>query len=75
MTNNKNFNLTIDAVILWVDGNDEKHKRKISPYILDKKKIKSNKFRTRYDQVNEIEFSEIKLITSLFNSEILRLKF
>ncbi|MDA7557776.1 stealth family protein [Flavobacteriaceae bacterium] len=57
MTNNKNFNLTIDAVILWVDGNDEKHKRKISPYILDKKKIKSNKFRTRYDQVNEIKYT------------------
>ena len=57
MTNSKNFNLTIDAVILWVDGNDENHKQKILPYILDEKRIKSKKFRTRYDQVNEIKYT------------------
>ncbi len=47
----------IDAVILWVDGNDEKHKAKMLPYVEDKTKVKSEKFRTRYDQVNEIKFT------------------
>ncbi len=47
----------IDAVILWVDGNDEKHKEKIIPYLKDTEKIHSKKFRTRYDQVNEIKFT------------------
>ena len=46
----------IDAVILWVDGEDEKHKEKIQPYLKDTKITNSKKFRTRYDQVNEIEF-------------------
>lgn len=47
----------IDAVILWVDGEDEKHKEKILPYLKDTKKATSKKFRTRYDQVNEIQFT------------------
>ncbi|SDH73483.1 stealth family protein [Winogradskyella thalassocola] len=47
----------IDAVILWVDGNDEKHKAKMLPYLEDKTKISSENFRTRYDQVNEIKFT------------------
>ncbi|QRM91005.1 hypothetical protein FG167_10745 [Lacinutrix sp. WUR7] len=47
----------IDVVILWVDGNDEKHKEKIRPYIKDSEKLKTKKFRTRYDQVNEIKFT------------------
>ncbi|MEZ4803714.1 MAG: Stealth CR1 domain-containing protein [Gelidibacter sp.] len=47
----------IDAVIMWVDGSDEKHKQKILPYIEDKEKTKSKKFRTRFDQVNEIKFT------------------
>lgn len=47
----------IDAVILWVDGNDEKHKAKMLPYVKDKVKVNSKKFRTRYDQVNEIKFT------------------
>lgn len=47
----------IDAVILWVDGNDEKHQAKILPYLENKKVIKSKKFRTRFDQVNEIKFT------------------
>lgn len=47
----------IDAVILWVDGNDEKHRAKMLPYLEDKTKINSEKFRTRFDQVNEIKFT------------------
>jgi len=47
----------IDAVILWVDGNDEKHKVKIQSYVKDKESIGSKKFRTRFDQVNEIKFT------------------
>ncbi|MBT8393379.1 MAG: Stealth CR1 domain-containing protein [Bacteroidia bacterium] len=47
----------IDAVILWVDGNDEKHKKKMLPYLKDTTKIQSKKFRTRFDQVNEIKFT------------------
>ena len=47
----------IDAVILWVDGDDENHKAKMLPYIEDKTKLKSVKFRTRYNQVNEIKFT------------------
>jgi len=47
----------IDAVILWVDGDDENHRQKILPYIEDKQKLQNKKFRTRYDQVNEIQYT------------------
>jgi hypothetical protein len=47
----------IDAVILWVDGNDEKHRAKMLPYLEDKSKVNSKRFRTRYDQVNEIKYT------------------
>ncbi|MBV7268520.1 stealth family protein [Winogradskyella luteola] len=47
----------IDAVILWVDGNDEEHRAKMLPYIEDKAKINNERFRTRYDQVNEIKYT------------------
>ena len=48
----------IDAVILWVDGDDEKHQQKMLPYLksIDKKFTKK-KLRTRFGQVNEIEFA------------------
>ncbi len=36
MTNDRVNEEPIDAVILWVDGNDEKHKEKILPYLKDK---------------------------------------
>lgn len=52
----------IDAVILWVDGNDEKHRSKMLPYLEDKSKVNSGRFRTRYDQVNEIEFTVQSII-------------
>ncbi|MGB1309012.1 MAG: Stealth CR1 domain-containing protein [Oceanihabitans sp.] len=57
MTNTNANNGPIDAVILWVDGNDANHKAKILPYIKNTEKLKSKKFRTRYDQVNEIKFT------------------
>ncbi|MDO6598081.1 Stealth CR1 domain-containing protein [Oceanihabitans sp. 2_MG-2023] len=57
MTKENTTQKPIDAVILWVDGEDEKHKAKILPYIKDNKKAKTKKFRTRYDQVNEIKFT------------------
>jgi hypothetical protein len=47
----------IDAVILWVDGNDEAHRAKMLPYVEDKTKFNTAKFRTRFDQVNEIKFT------------------
>jgi len=58
---NHNNNITdkmpIDVVIPWVDGNDEKHQSKMLPYVEDKSKIQSEKFRTRFDHVNEIKFA------------------
>ncbi|MBC3847246.1 Stealth CR1 domain-containing protein [Winogradskyella echinorum] len=51
------FNIVkIDAVILWVDGNDEAYKSKISPYLKeDQNSTKS--FNNRYIQVDEIEYT------------------
>lgn len=57
MTNNTEKELPIDAVILWVDGYDEKHREKILPYLADKEKIKNKNFRTKFDQVNEIQYT------------------
>ena len=54
--------ITIDAVILWVDGNDEKHHEKMLPYLTDKQDSNSKKFRTRFDQVNEIKFTVDSLL-------------
>jgi hypothetical protein len=52
----------IDAVILWVDGNDAKHRQKMLPYLKDKHISDSKNFRTRYDQVNEIKYSVDSLL-------------
>ena len=57
MTTTKAEQEPIDAVILWVDGNDDNHKAKMLPFLDDKTKINSENFRTRYDQVNEIKFT------------------
>jgi hypothetical protein len=57
MKNDNVTNHAIDAVILWVDGNDDEHMKKMLPFIKDKEIIKREKFRTRYDQVNEIEYT------------------
>ncbi|WP_158848882.1 Stealth CR1 domain-containing protein [Algibacter sp. L1A34] len=74
MTENSFNDAPIDAVILWVDGNDENHKEKILPYLEDTKKVKSKKFRTRFDQVNEIQYtidSILKYATYIRNIHII----
>jgi hypothetical protein len=47
----------VDAVITWVNGNDQEHKQKMAGYIDDKSFLNSKSIGMRYDQVNEIEFS------------------
>lgn len=47
----------IDAVLTWVDGHDPKHEQKLLQYIEDKTLIKTEDVKTRYNQVNEIEFA------------------
>ena len=47
----------IDAVVLWVDGSDEKHLSKIVPYLEDKNSIKTPKFRNRFIEINEIQYT------------------
>lgn len=47
----------VDVVFLWVDGNDESHRDKMSKYLPVDKSIRSKAVRTRFDQVNEIEFA------------------
>ncbi|WP_298550697.1 Stealth CR1 domain-containing protein [uncultured Algibacter sp.] len=49
--------MQIDVVLPWVDGNDEKHRSKMLPYVKDKSKFQSEMFRTRFDHVNEIKFA------------------
>jgi len=52
---NKNF--PIDVVFTWVDGNDQAHKKKMLQFVKDKSSIQKTYFRTRFDQVNEIEYA------------------
>ena len=52
----------IDAVILWVDGNDEQHRQKVLTFLENKQVAQSKKFRARYDQVNEIKFTVDSLL-------------
>lgn len=59
---NDSHSYPIDAVILWVDGSDPKHQEKMLPFLEDKTLLSSNKFRTRFDQVNEIEFTVDSII-------------
>ena len=47
---------TIDAVIMWVDGSDPFHKAKMESYLEHTHSVNNKSLRTRYDQVNEIEF-------------------
>jgi hypothetical protein len=49
--------LEVDAVITWVDGNDEKHQKQMLKYLDDKSSLNDKAIRTRVDQVNEIEFA------------------
>jgi len=48
--------IKVDAVILWVNGNEATYKAKILPYLDEQPNIKKN-FDTRYSQINEIEFT------------------
>lgn len=63
MAENNLKKITIDAVIPWVDGNDKNHQLKMIPYLDDKSIINSEKFRTRFDHVNEIEFAINSILT------------
>ena len=47
----------IDAVITWVDGNDENHQKKIADNITDTNLLKDVNFKTRFQQVDEIKFT------------------
>ncbi|MCF6167446.1 Stealth CR1 domain-containing protein [Lutibacter sp.] len=57
MQQNINTDYPIDVVIAWVDGNDESHFNKMSNYLEDKSKLNNQQFLTRFNQVDEIEFS------------------
>lgn len=52
-----NGNKAIDAVFTWVDGSDEAHKEKMRPFVKLADKISTKNFRTRFDQVEEIEIA------------------
>jgi len=54
-------NIKVDAVILWVNGNDDAYKAKISPYLEEQPSVKKS-FRNRYIQINEIEYSVNSLL-------------
>jgi hypothetical protein len=56
MTNHLKNNFEIDAVIAWVDGNDENHRKKLAQYVEDKSLMSSKGFLTRFNEVNEIEY-------------------
>ncbi|MFK5878678.1 MAG: stealth family protein [Flavobacteriaceae bacterium] len=58
MVDNSTSDFPIDAVILWVDGDDKKHRQKMLPYLkASDKKFSKKKIRIRFGQVNEIEYS------------------
>ena len=54
MTKDKTKTHNIDAVILWVNGNDDKHKIKISKYV---------------DNKNDISFVKLIKVHYLLNFE------
>jgi len=57
MTDNKTIkDFKVDAVISWVDGNDEVYKAKILPYLKEKGDV-TKTLRSRYAQVDEIEYT------------------
>ena len=48
--------LNIDAVILWVDGDDVAHKEKLAKYLDNGNLLIKKGFKTRYSQKNEIRY-------------------
>jgi len=57
MKENINLEHPIDAVILWVNGNDPLHQEKMKPFLSKDHEFKDKNFRTRFDQVEEIEYA------------------
>jgi hypothetical protein len=51
-----NSNITIDAVITWVDGNDPKHQKKINRYLTTEKR-NSFDFQERYASFEEVKYT------------------
>ena len=62
MSIDKNNDLVIDAVITWVDGSDVKHQDKMRPYFTGSNVWSNKQFRTRFDQVDEIEIAVKSII-------------
>lgn len=56
MSDNPKNHFDIDAVIAWVDGNDENHRKKLAHYVEDKTLMSSKGFLTRFNDMNEIEY-------------------
>ncbi|PCI03808.1 MAG: hypothetical protein COB81_03230 [Flavobacteriaceae bacterium] len=50
-------NFPVDVVVLWVDGNDENHQKKMLPYLKDKSDLRKKELRTRFDQVEEVKYT------------------
>jgi hypothetical protein len=57
MSKSLHKDLIVDAVITWVDGSDLKHQEKMRPYFTGSNVWSNKKFKTRFDQVNEIEIA------------------
>lgn len=62
MSDKENKDIVIDAVITWVDGSDVKHQEKMRPYFTGTNVWSNKKFKTRFDQVNEIEIAVKSII-------------
>jgi len=52
-----NENIPIDVVILWVDGGDPEHQKKMEQFLPSGVNEKSKQLRTRFDQKEEIEYA------------------
>ena len=50
-------NFEIDAVILWVDGEDSHHQEKLSKYLPSNLSVNTKSLKKRLFQVNEIEYT------------------
>ena len=63
MVDNAISDFPIDAVIAWVDGDDETHLNKMKPYLAKTENDwNDTKFQTRFVQVDEIEFAVKSII-------------
>lgn len=62
MNNEKPKSYDIDAVFTWVDGNDIAHQQKMESYLKDDSSWSNENFKTRFDQVDEIELAVKSII-------------